>query len=171
MPVICHNPPTMTNSTSVIPRRLTGLRLVFAIISLLVASVANAQCVATVAKPPGNHYQPIKEQKLHVGSGLVVSGYVRQVGDCKPVAGARVGHWQPNAKGVYVEELRAYLLTDRDGRYSFQTERPGTNPPEIYFMVMAPGYKTLITKWERDENKRDRLEFNLIVEPATPAPR
>jgi protocatechuate 3,4-dioxygenase beta subunit len=143
------------------------LRLWLAAATLILHGNVYAQCVATVANPPGNHYQPIKENKINVGSGFRVSGYVRQVGDCKPLVGAKVGHWQPGAKGKYDDGLRAYLLTDRNGHYSFSTERPGSTPPEIYFMVMAPGYKTLITRWVGDTGRRDRVEVNLIVEPAS----
>jgi len=142
------------------------LRFLLLIAALFVSGGAFAQCVATVAYPPGNHYQPIKENKTSVGKGFLVSGYVRQVGDCKPVAGAMVGHWQPNAKGVYDDDLRAYVLTDRNGRYSFSTEKPGTKPAEMYFMVMVNGHKTLITKWVGAESTRDRVEVNLIIEPA-----
>jgi len=142
-------------------------RLLFITAALFISGGAFAQCVATVANAPGNHYQPIKENKTNVGKGFLVSGYVRQAGNCNPVVGAMVGHWQPNAKGVYDDNLRAYVLTDRNGRYSFSTEKPGTKPAEMYFMVMTNGYKTLITKWAGNESTRDRVEVNLIVVPVS----
>jgi len=141
------------------------LRLLVMTAALFVSGGAYAQCVATAPKPPGDHYQPIKESKVNVGKGFLVSGYVRRVGDCKPVADAKVGHWQPNAKGMYDDDLRAYVVTDRNGRYSFTTERPGSKPPEMYFMVMVDGYKTLVTKWVGADQTRDRVEVNLIIEP------
>lgn len=133
--------------------------------ALFVSGGTYAQCIATVASPPGDHYQPIKENKANVGRGFLVSGYVREAGDCKPVVGAKVGHWQSNAKGVYDDDLRAYVLTDRNGRYSFSTVKPGPKPPEMYFMVMVEGYKTLVTKWVGTDQTRDRVEVNLIIEP------
>lgn len=140
-------------------------RLIVLVALLAVSAHASAQCVATKAYPPGNNYFPIKEIKTNLGKGLVVEGYVRTVGDCKPVAGARVGHWQPDAKGVYDDNLRAYTLTDRNGHYQFSTVPPGSDPRKIHFMVIAKGYKTLITEWVDDGRRYPKITVNLIVEP------
>lgn len=125
-----------------------------------------AQCVPTVARAPGSHYQPINNNQVNIGKGLTVEGHVRRAGDCQPIVGARVAHWQADAKGKFTDEMRAYILTDRNGRYRFSTEWPGANPPRIHFMVVAEGYKTLITDWTGDERKRPSIQVNLIIEPA-----
>lgn len=133
---------------------------------LFAAGPAHGQCVATQAKPAGSHYKPISRQEVNVGKGFKVGGFVRQVDDCKPIADARVGHWQPDAKGKYTNDLRAYVLTDRSGRYEFNTELPGQGSRKIHFIVTAPGYKTLITEWRSDDLKRNQVEINLIMVPA-----
>lgn len=145
---------------------MTRISLVLAAgILLLQSATASAQCVPTVSRTPGTHYEPVTQNKIHVGKGLTVSGFVRAAGDCKPIVGAKVAHWQANSKGKYTDEMRAYLLTGKKGRYSFKTEWPGAKIPHIHFMVIAEGYKTLITQWVGDR-KRGRIEFNIILEPS-----
>jgi len=126
-------------------------------------------CVPTKSMSPGTHYQVVTQQQVNVGKGLKISGVVRAAKDCSPIVGARVAHWQANSKGEYTEEMRAYMLSDRKGQYSFSTEWPGGENPRIHFMVVAPGYKTLFTQWIGGE-KTSSSVLNLILETAQPKP-
>ena len=125
-----------------------------------------AQCKLTESMTPGTHYKPVNVLQVNTGKGFTVNGYVRAQGDCKPVPGAKVAHWQTSSKGKYEDHLRAYMLTDRNGYYSFHTERPGGETPRIHFMIIANGYKTLITQWVGPGGNLNRIQQNFIVAPA-----
>ncbi len=67
--------------------------------------------------------------------------------NCTPIAHARIEHWQADALGYDVDKLRAYLLSDKDDGFSFETKWPGTRLPHLHFMVTAEGYNRLVTQW------------------------
>lgn len=118
------------------------------------------------------HYKPINDFQLNTGKGLRFSGHVRSAGDCKEISGAKVGHWQASSKGLYDDDHRAYVLSKRNGSYSFSTDWPAASesrPPHVYFMVIAKGYKTLITRWDSENRKTEQVNLNLVLEPETPA--
>lgn len=133
---------------------------------MLHGASAFAQCKPTESMTPGTHYKPVTVQQTNTGKGLTVSGHVRAEGDCRPIAGAKIAHWQANSKGKYEDNLRAYMLTDRNGGYSFNTEWPGAEVPHIHFMVIAKGYKTLITQWVSAGDNRRHIQQNFILEPS-----
>ena len=57
--------------------------------------------------------------------------------DCKPVAYAKVSHWQGGKDGRYTDRLRAYLFTDDQGYYAFETEwRGNRRQQEIIFNMV-----------------------------------
>jgi len=154
------------------------MRLAFVLLitlaSLVLSSVLRAdppsECVPTVERSPGMHYKPVSEFQSNTGKGLRFSGHVRAAGECKPVAGAKVGHWQANNKGVYTDEQRAYVLSNKSGNYSFNTDWPAASegrPPHVYFIVVAKGYKTLITRWDSEDKKVAQVNLDLVLQPAT----
>jgi len=143
--------------------------LAISAISLLFSPVVFAECASTVYRSPGMHYKPVNEFQLNTGKGLHFSGHVREAGDCKVIAGARVGHWQANSKGMYDDDLRGYVLSNRSGSYSFNTDWPAASEgraPHVYFIVIAKGYKTLITRWDSDNKKSVQVNLDLVLEPA-----
>jgi catechol 1,2-dioxygenase len=97
------------------------------------------------------------------GRRLVVSGTVYRA-DCRtPLAGASIEVWQTNAEGEYGPGqgtgderccyLAAALRTDRQGRYRFETVRPGhykgerqPPPAHIHFEVRHPDAAGLLTE-------------------------
>jgi protocatechuate 3,4-dioxygenase beta subunit len=97
------------------------------------------------------------------GQRLVVSGTVYRA-DCRtPLAGASIEVWQTNAAGEYGPGqgtggerccyLAAALRTDRQGRYRFETVRPGhykgegrPPPAHIHFEVRHPDAAGLLTE-------------------------
>lgn len=107
------------------------------------------------------------------GEPCFVSGTIRGI-DGEPVPNARIEVWQADADGFYdvqYEGLEHYrgrgiLCTDGEGRYRFRsivaeaypipddgpvgdmlkaTARHPWRPAHLHFMIMAPGYETLVT--------------------------
>jgi hypothetical protein len=87
------------------------------------------------------------------GDKLRVTGVVRDSSG-KPIAGALVGAYHTDAKGIYSEQgsaaprLFGYMRTDAEGRFAFNTIRPASYPgrphefdQHIHYVVSAPGYR------------------------------
>jgi hypothetical protein len=141
------------------------------LVSLLPAIALADDCVPTVERSPGMHYKPVTEFKANTGKGLRFSGHVRAAGDCKAIAGAKVGHWQANGKGLYDDDHRGYVLSNQNGSYSFDTDWPAASegrPPHVFFIVIAKGYKTLITRWDSENTKPAQVNLVLVPAPAAP---
>lgn len=121
-------------------------------------------CIPTPHRTTGTHYKPVTEQRINVSQGVIVRGQILQSPDCAPVANARVAHWQAGEDGRYQDQLRAYLFTDENGRFSFETEWPNLRPPHIHFIVTADGYERLETQWVGGK-RQDVIEFNMVLDP------
>ncbi len=107
------------------------------------------------------------------GEPCYMEGYVRALSGAA-VPNARVEVWQADDEGHYdvqVPDLsaargRGHLFTDSDGRYAFWSVRPSAypipddgpvgdllaaanrspmRPAHVHFMIIAPGYQTLVT--------------------------
>ena len=138
-------------------------RFVSAVVLLSLATpVAAGYCLPTPHRTTGTHYKPVTIEKTDIGKGVMVTGQVLAAPDCLPVANAKVAHWQAGEQGRYVDRLRAYLFTDADGRYRFETEWPNLFTPHIHFIVTADGYSTLETQWVGDE-RQDKIEFDMVL--------
>jgi protocatechuate 3,4-dioxygenase beta subunit len=85
------------------------------------------------------------------GSPLIVRGRVLNV-DGSPAAAAVVFAHQTDRGGLYDKpengphswRLRGWVKTDPDGRFTFETIRPGSypnsnNPPHVHFTAFLPG--------------------------------
>jgi protocatechuate 3,4-dioxygenase beta subunit len=97
------------------------------------------------------------------GDPLLVTGRVVD-DDLKPIEGALLYVFHTNSKGSYSStggnatmgdslnpRLFGYIRTDKDGRYSFRTIRPGPYPGDgppahIHYEVEAKGYEKLVTE-------------------------
>jgi hydroxyquinol 1,2-dioxygenase len=108
------------------------------------------------------------------GDFVIVSGTVRDA-DGRPIKGAVLEIWQTALNGLYSNQdpdqpdfnLRARMTTDADGRYAFTTVRPAPytvpddgpvgdllratgrepwRPAHLHFIVIAKGYRTLVTE-------------------------
>ena len=131
---------------------------------LLVLSlpVGADNCVPTPHRTTGNHYEPVTVQATDVGKGVMFRSQVLAAPGCKPVAGAKVAHWQAGEDGRYSDRLRAYLFTDASGRFEFETEWPNLRPPHIHFIVTAEGYETLETQWVGD-SRQNEIDFTMVL--------
>jgi protocatechuate 3,4-dioxygenase beta subunit len=124
-----------------------------------------AECIPTPHRTTGTHYTPVTEHKINISKGVIVQGRVLAWPDCTPVANARVAHWQAGEDGRYNDRLRAWLFTDENGRYQFETEWPDMPSPHIHFIVTNSGYQTLETQWVGSERTK-QIEFDIVLEPA-----
>jgi len=119
--------------------------------------------------------------------------------DGSPIAGAVIEIWQANSSGKYIHGLDRFdapldpnftgegrLLTDSEGRYSFQSIKPGAypviesgwwwRPPHIHFSIFGPSWMNryvtqiffpgeplneidLLLNGVHDEESRQRLIF------------
>ena len=120
-------------------------------------------CVPTPHRTTGTHYEPVTVQKTDISEGVIFRGRVQAAPDCKPVAGAKIAHWQAGEDGRYSDRLRAYLFTDASGHFKFATEWPNLRPPHIHFIVTAEGYETLETQWVGD-TRQSEIDFTMVLE-------
>jgi protocatechuate 3,4-dioxygenase, beta subunit len=98
------------------------------------------------------------------GERLVVTG--RVIDGTKPIVGASVYVFHTDAKGLYAPDrsgpdaeldprLHGALRTDAEGRYRYDTIRPGSynnNAAHVHYVVVALGYKPRIFDlWFQDD--------------------
>lgn len=131
--------------------------------SLLSTAVQAFDCIPTPHRTTGTHYEPVTEEKTDISEGVIFRGQVLAAPACEPVAGARVAHWQAGEDGRYQDRLRAFLYTDGEGRFRFETEWPNLRPPHIHFIVTAEGHEILETQWIGDE-RQSEIDFTLVLE-------
>jgi protocatechuate 3,4-dioxygenase beta subunit len=130
----------------------TLVSLVAAIVILATTSSAQSH-LAPATAPSSGRLAPATEP----GPKLSVSGVVVDAGG-KPVAGASLYAFQTDAEGYYGVKpvsdnqnprLKILLRTDAQGRWAFDTIRPGSYPSSrapghIHFEVIAQGFATKI---------------------------
>ena len=96
--------------------------------------------------------------KSEPGRRLAITGQVLHQ-DCRtPVAGAILDIWHADAQGRYDNtseryRLRGQVVSDENGRYTFETIVPGNyplgktmRPAHIHFNVSSPGFQPLTTQ-------------------------
>ena len=120
-------------------------------------------CIPTPHRTTGTHFEPVTVEKTDVSKGVMFRGQIVAAPDCEPVAGAKVAHWQAGEDGRYQDRLRAYLYTDNEGRFQFETEWPNLGPPHIHFIVTAEGYEILETQWVSHERQAE-IDFRMVLE-------
>lgn len=142
-----------------------SIRFLFLVTGVCLSMLSQANdCIPTPHRTTGTHYEPVTLQKGDVSKGLMVYGQVLSMPDCEPVANAKVAHWQAGENGRYSDKLRAYLFTDEQGRFQFETEWPNLNPPHIHFIVTTPSHEVLETQWIGDQRKK-QIDFKMVLEP------
>ncbi len=145
-------------------RKLYGNCGIFILSALAASPVLAVDCTATAARTGGTHFKPITIQNTDIGRGLIVSGRILSAGDCKPIANAKISHWQAGENGQYQDRLRAYLFSDKKGRYRFHTEWPAAIVPHIHFIVSNNGYRTVGTQWVGNERLKE-IKFDIVLQP------
>ena len=141
---------------------MSRLLVFIQIVLLFPLTVRADDCVPTPHRTTGTHYKPVTVQGTDVGKGVMFRSRVLAAPDCKPVAGARVAHWQAGEDGRYSDRLRAFLFTDAGGHFVFETEWPNLRPPHIHFIVTADGYEALETQWVGDV-RQSEIDFTMVL--------
>ena len=127
----------------------------FVILSLLLVgagvngAAAQPACTATRPDMLGPMYVAGAPERTQTGHGFVVTGTVRSVRDCVPLAGARIEWWSVNPRGEYDDAHRATQVVGPDGRYRYETDMPVVypgRPPHLHARVSAPGHRVLVTQ-------------------------
>jgi protocatechuate 3,4-dioxygenase beta subunit len=132
-------------------------------ILFFIPSISSAlDCPATPHRTTGTHYKPVTEHKLNIGTGVKMTGRILEATTCKPVEHARVAHWQAGKNGHYQDALRAYLFTNREGEFEFNTEWPALPVPHIHFIISAEGYEQLETQW-RGDTPLEHIHFDMFI--------
>jgi protocatechuate 3,4-dioxygenase beta subunit len=123
----------------------------------LLASPVGAREPTEVA-PEGAPSSGVLAPATEPGARLEVSGVVYASDGRTPVPGASLYVYQTDARGYYRSDdamgnrdprLKVLLRTDRDGRYSFTTIRPGSYPGtrvprHVHYEVAAVGHGSRI---------------------------
>jgi len=149
------------------------MRIVTVLVLALVTKVAGAQddlLVPSVYLAP--EYTAPRDAPSSVvlaasdepGERLIVTG--RAIHGSTPVVGASIFVFQTDAHGIYASglttpeaelypRLHGALRTDSEGRYQYETVRPGSydgNAAHVHYIVIAPGYKPrLFDLWFQDD--------------------
>jgi protocatechuate 3,4-dioxygenase beta subunit len=130
-------------------------------------SPAAAACRATPNDGFGPFGRGLPPLRSKTGTGHVLTGVVLSALDCSPLRGAQVQFWQSNAKGAYTRALSATVLTDRSGRFRYQSPRPTSYeglPPHIHIRVIAKGHEMLLTRFIPAKGAR-RSSIRLVLVP------
>jgi len=138
------------------------ITLIISFVALAPSMLYAKDCIPTPHRTTGTHYKPVTEQKTNISKGVMVNGVVLNSA-CQPIANAKVAHWQAGEDGRYADSLRAYLFTDKEGRYQFETEWPALNPPHIHFSIEAKGFELLETQWIGNDRMK-KIKFDMVLE-------
>ena len=111
----------------------------------------------TPRQTEGPYFRPSSPERANLrdpavpGQPFVVSGLVLTTA-CVPVAGAIVDLWHCDGEGHYDNRgflCRGHQLTDAEGRWQFETVRPGVYPGRtrhFHLKAYAPGGRPLTTQ-------------------------
>jgi protocatechuate 3,4-dioxygenase beta subunit len=127
---------------------------------------AVASCVPTRPDIQGPFYKPNAPVRSTVGAGFVLTGTVRSVAHCEPMAQARIEFWLAGPAGRYDDAHRATVVADAAGRYQFTSSFP---PPysgrsHIHIRVSAPHHQVLVTQYYLKAGQRSGV-FDLVLRP------
>ena len=135
---------------------------VFVILFLTPLGLHAEKCEPTPHRSTGTHYKPVTEEKVNISKGVIVRGQILAASDCTPVANAKIAHWQGGEEGRYRDYLYAYMFSDENGKYEFETEWPNMPTPHIHFIVTADGYNELETQWIGSERQKE-INFDMVL--------
>ena len=152
-------------------RRLL-LLVVLAAATAVAGSIGGTSDAATCRPTPDDGAGPFGRGapplRAKTGTGHVLTGVVLSALGCAPVRGAQVQLWQSNAKGEYTRRLSATVLTDRAGRFRYESPVPVSyegRPPHIHLRVVSRRYEPLLTRYVPVEGAR-RGTIRLVLVPA-----
>jgi hypothetical protein len=131
------------------------------------ATTAAARCQPTPQDSFGPFGRGMPPLRAKIGTGHVLTGVVVSAPDCRPVRGAFVQFWQADRTGRYTRASSGTVVTDRLGRFRFQSPHPPSysgRPPHIHIRVHAPGFRQLLSRYEPRPRARSG-RVRLVLEP------
>lgn len=132
-------------------------------LTLTASQTPTVTCTPTIDDGLSPSYKPDAPVRSVVGQGHLLSGIVLSSRDCSPVPGAQIELWPEYPDQGHLDEARATIFTDNEGRYRFQC-----NPPEhIHMRISAEGYRT-IAQNSYHPNGAPEGTFDIILEPESP---
>ena len=130
-------------------RALLLVALVAAAVAAQAApSDAAAGCTATPNDGSGPFGRGMPPVRAKVGRGHVLTGTVLSALACDPIARAQVQIWYRGKNG-YVRATSGTVLTDKNGRFRFESGRPFNYgpPPHFHLRVVAANHEVLVTRF------------------------
>jgi hypothetical protein len=113
-------------------------------------------------------YRPDAPLRSVIGTGTVrYSGKVLAWPDCLPVQDAEVEFWSWGPDGIYTSELRATLITDKQGNWEVLSSEmdPTKTPYHMHIKVTGPGIRPVTTAFYPETHDQGGI-FDIIVLPA-----
>lgn len=128
------------------------------------APLAAANCPVTRGSAVTTEV-PEAPQRAKVGEGFVLSGVVLDTATCLPVNEAEITYWLVNEQGEYDSDHEGVVLTNAQGRYQIESNRPGSYgpPPHIHVAVQAEGYTSVVTEILLDEDDLTQATLDIHV--------
>jgi protocatechuate 3,4-dioxygenase beta subunit len=161
--------------------RTLVIRLAGVFFSLLVLSSAAAQIpppylAPKYVAPPNAPSNVVVVGREEPGERMVITGRVTDAASGGPISGASIYVFHTDLNGRYIPgtgrdsdenaRLHGALRTDREGRYQFETIRPGNYPQggapaHIHYVLNAAGYTprmfelwfdddSILARWRRE---------------------
>jgi protocatechuate 3,4-dioxygenase beta subunit len=147
------------------------LAVVAAVLALGAGAGGGASAGAACAPTPPDGFGPfgrgLPPIRAKTGTGHVLTGRVFSALGCAPLRRAQVQFWQSNRRGDYVRALSATVLTDRDGRFRYESPRPVSyegREPHIHIRVIARDHEPLLSRYV--PRGRTRGTIRLVLVPA-----
>ena len=128
---------------------------------------AGAACAPTIGDGAGPFGRGLPPVRVKTGTGHVLTGQVLSALGCAPLRRAQVQFWQSNRRGDYVRALSATVLTDRNGRFRYESPRPVSyegRQPHIHIRVIARDHEPLLSRYV--PRGRARGTVRLVLVPA-----
>lgn len=144
------------------------LAAVLLLVVLTGQSEGATNCPPTRPDSLGPFYKPDAPVRSVLGAGYVLKGTVRSSIDCRKIPGARIEVWHAGPDGKYSDAYRATLISDPQGQYRIQTERPpgySFRPPHIHIQVTSPDHTKLVTQHYPEKESSEAI-FDLVLVPA-----
>jgi protocatechuate 3,4-dioxygenase beta subunit len=121
-------------------------------------TASSGNCRPTPYDELGPFYRPNAPIRSSVGRGYLLEGTVRSAEDCRPLPKTVLEFWLVNEQGQYDDAHRATVIADRQGKYSFESNRPtdyGSRLPHIHIRVTAEAHQELITQHYTGEGQAE----------------
>jgi protocatechuate 3,4-dioxygenase beta subunit len=143
-----------------------------ALVAALVAPSAVARPAASCTATPPDGFGPfgrgIPPMRAKIGKGgHVLTGIVVSAVSCSPLKGAQVQYWQADKNGRYTRAGSGTVLTDRNGRFRFETPIPPRYdglPPHIHLRVVAKDHVPLLARYQLSPGEK-RGSVELVLRP------